>query len=271
MAFTERQLREKNYYELYANQFDLNQEIDFSPVEGPLLGKETRPWNSYWRTYEIPVTLIKQKQQTLSLLDFGCGPGENALRFARAGFHVTGFDICEKNIICSQKLFAKNGFAHKGAFSVSTAEKLPYADETFDVIVGIDILHHVDIPKAMKEIRRVLKKDGIAIFREPIEAPFFERIRNFKIVTYFFPKAPSIEAHITQDERKLNREDLKIITSIFPGTHSDRQLILSRFDKLIRKSQDKTYSFLEIVDHYIKKIFPLWGALGGSVVLTLKK
>lgn len=271
MTFTERQLREKNYYEQYASLFDFNQEIDFSPVEGPLSGRETRPWNSYWRTYEIPVNLIKQKQQTLSLLDFGCGPGENALRFARAGFHVTGFDICEKNIYFCQKLFERNGFLDKGDFSVSAAEILPYADESFDVIVGIDILHHVDIPKAMNEIHRVLKKEGIAIFREPIEAPFFEKIRNSKLVTFFFPKTPSLEAHITQDERKLNKDDLKTITKTFPECHIERQLILSRFDKLIRRSKDKTYSFLELADYYLNKIIPFWGALGGSVVLTLKK
>lgn len=270
-SLTERQIREKTYYEKYAGLFDLNQDIDFSPVEGPLLGTERRPWNSYWLTYELPVNFIRTKTHPLKLLDFGCGPGENALRFTRAGFHVTGFDICEKNIGVCKKLFEKNKCANQGEFVVSVAEKLPFQSESFDVIVGIDILHHVDISQSMQEIKRVLRKDGLAIFREPVDVPFFEWIRNTKLVKTFFPNTPSLEAHITEDERKLNQIDFAMIKEHFPDMKIKRSLVFSRFDKLFRTGHDKSVSFLEVMDHWLIKIFPFFSKFGGASVIILKK
>jgi ubiquinone/menaquinone biosynthesis C-methylase UbiE len=41
-------------------------------------------------------------------------------------------------------------------------------DRHVDVVVGSGIVHHLDIPKAMAEVRRVLKPGGLAIFAEPL-------------------------------------------------------------------------------------------------------
>ncbi len=269
---TARQIREKDYYRQFAQNFNINQHIDFSPVEGPLLEKERRPWNSYWRTYELPVDYFRdQKKSDLNLLDFGCGPGDNALRFSRVGYHVTGFDICEENIKTCNELFSINSCEEKGSFVVSPAEELPFQDNSFDVVVGIDILHHVDIPRAMEEVRRTLKDDGVAIFREPIEVPVFDKLRNTRLVRFFFPNTPSLENHITPDERKLNAQDLRLITSLFPEVKIERSLIFSRFDKLFRKHGDKTPSFLERIDHLICRVIPMIGHFGGAAVIILKK
>lgn len=272
-ALTERQLREKNYYAQYALNFDVHHHIDFSPVEGPFFEKERRPWNSYWRVYEIPVDHIRSNNShtPLQLLDFGCGPGDNALRFSRVGYDITGFDICEENIKTCQKLFSLNNCESQGRFLVSPAETLEFQNESFDVVIGIDILHHVDIPMAMNEVRRVLKTDGIAIFREPIEVPLLDFLRNTRLVRFFFPNAPSLEAHITQDERKLNDQDLRLIKKIFPKTRIERSLVLARLDKFFRKSHDTNPSLLEKCDHMITKLFPAWGKLGGAAVLVIKK
>lgn len=270
-TLTERQLREKEYYSQYAKLFDLNKDIDFSPIEGPLLNKERRPWNSYWRTYELPIELIlkNNNQTTTTLLDFGCGPGDNSLRFWRAGFKVHGFDISEANINNCQNLFSKNKAA--GNFLVSPAETLPFDDEYFDVIVGIDILHHVDIERSMKEIRRILRPNGLAIFREPVEVSLLDKIRNTRLVKTFVPNHASLENHITEDERKLNETDFKIILKEFPKTKIERSLVLSRFDKFIRSSDNKSASTLERLDYWISKIFPAWGKLGGAAVIVIKK
>lgn len=270
-ALTERQLREKEYYSQYAKLFDLNQDIDFSPILGPLLNKEKRPWNSYWRTYELPIELILKNntQTTTTLLDFGCGPGDNSLRFWRAGFKVHGFDISDANINNCQNLFSKN--QAQGEFLVSAAETLPFDNEAFDVIVGIDILHHVDIERSMKEIRRTLKPNGIAIFREPVEVSLLDKIRNTALVKAIVPNHASLENHITEDERKLNQRDFDIIKKEFPKTQIERSLVLSRFDKFVRKHDDKTASVLERMDYGISKVLPFWGKLGGAAVIIIKK
>lgn len=277
MELTERQQREKAYYEQYAAKFDLDSKVDLAPVMGPLSGRERRPWNSYWRTYELPINQFHQrlisndKENAPTLLDFGCGPGDNALRFASAGFNIKGFDISEGNITVSRNLFAKNQMSEQGEFNVGTAEKLNFADESFEAIVGIDILHHVDIPKAVREVKRVLKPGGIAIFREPIEVPFLDWIRNTALVRKFVPNAASLDAHITEDERKLNQVDVAILREVFPNMRMEKFLIFSRFDKFIRRHDQKNTSFLEKLDYTLCKLIPGFKNLAGGVIFILEK
>jgi ubiquinone/menaquinone biosynthesis C-methylase UbiE len=267
-TLTERQQREKEYYEQFANSFDITNEIDFTPVDGPLSGKERRPWNSYWATYELSIDLFKKGAR---LLDFGSGPGENALRLSKIGYQIDGFDISEKNIEVSKQLFEKYKMSDKATFQVSSAESLPYEDKSFEVIVGVDILHHIDIDKSVRECHRVLKDDGVAIFREPLEVPILDFIRNLKIVKIFAPTEKSFELHITEDERKLNQVDVEILRNIFPNMEMRKYLFLSRFDKFFRKGSDPQPSVLEKIDHFLITFIPGIKYLGGVVIFILKK
>lgn len=267
---TERQIREKEYYEKYSQTFDLNRQIDLSPILKQMSGEEVRPWNSYWRTYQIPIEEYNKNKDPM-LLDFGCGPGDNALRLANIGYKILGFDISESNVNTANSLFKLHQKEEVGNFVVSTAEKLIFDDESFDMVVGIDILHHVDIEKALLEVFRVLKLGGKAVFREPIEVPLLDTIRNSWIVRKLVPNEASLETHITVDERKLNKRDFEIMKKIFPQMTVERGLIFSRFDKFIRKENDKSASILEKIDYFLIKIFPLFGKLGGSAVIILKK
>jgi ubiquinone/menaquinone biosynthesis C-methylase UbiE len=209
---TERQRREREYYNQYGRSFDpYAYGVDMSPVTGPLSGKEYRPWNSYWAIYELAIAHFQEGKR---LLDFGTGSGDNALRFAHIGYVIEGFDISEINIKNAQRLFAAHNQC--GNFQVAIAEALPYPDEHFDIIVGIDILHHVDISKAIRECHRVLKPGGKAFFREPVDVPVLDAIRNTRLVRFFVPKEVSLEKHITADERKLNALDQLAIQEIFP-------------------------------------------------------
>src|SRR3990172_8732371 len=88
---TERQLREIRFYEDYANQA-LTTEICFDPIAG----SERRPWNSYWRTYE----LAKERYESGArvLLDFCCGSGATLLHFVQLRFEEQGIGINLSNI-----------------------------------------------------------------------------------------------------------------------------------------------------------------------------
>lgn len=264
MLLSERQRREKDYYDQYADRFNVEQEIDFSPV----VSNQRRPWNSYWNVYEIAAQLYKPNHR---MLDFGSGPGDNALRFSKIGYYVEGFDISETNVALSTRLAKKNGVADKVQFQVSPAEKLPFTNNLFDFIAGIDILHHVDIKLAVAECKRVLKPGGIAVFREPIEVPFLDQIRNTSLVKMIAPKDKSFEHHITEDERKLNQVDIDTILSIFPNATIKKYSLFSRFDKFYREGSNPRPSLLEQLDHVLFAFFPFLKRLGGVVILVLKK
>jgi len=98
----------------------------------------------------------------LRVLEIGCGMGTDGAQFAAAGADYTGIDLTEAAVDLARKKFAASGL--KGEFRVADAEKLDFADETFDLVYSHGVLHHTpDIESAIREIHRVLKTGGRAM------------------------------------------------------------------------------------------------------------
>lgn len=261
---TPRQQREVAFYHEYADRQQV-ESLDFAPVQG----EERRPWNPYWAVYEMVCRRYVGAQQRL--LDFGCGAGVASVRFAHVGFTVDGFDISEDNLRVASDLAERYRVGSKCSFRPMTAEKLLYADDTFDIIVGIDILHHVDIPRAIAEARRVLRPGGVAIFKEHVEAPLVEPIRNTALLRAIAPREQSLDDHITEDERKLNADDLSIIRHEFDHVETKRFTLLGRLDRLLPRAGSTMRGRLQRLDHGLMRICPPLERLGGTVVLTCHK
>ncbi len=223
---TGRQQREREYYDVYGPERALRDTISLEPVDS----LDRRPWNPDWRI----VDLVKDRYTPgARLLDFGCGWGNNAVVFAKLGYTVDGFDISPRNIEATLGRAANYGVADRLNAQVAPAEALPYADQTFDVVVGVDILHHVDIPKAIAEVRRVLRVGGTAIFREPLQQPVFDLARNSAFGRWAVPIKASFERHCTADERKLCAGDLNTLRRAFPSLQVESFRILSRLDVIL--------------------------------------
>jgi len=264
VRWTARQQREADFYRDYAHRQSVDV-VDFSPVQGG----QRRPWNPYWYVYETIRNRCPGSSQRL--LDFGCGIGLAAIRFASLGFWVHGFDLSEENLQVAEKLAERYQFESRCRFQAMLAEHLEYPDDYFDVVVGIDILHHVDIPLAIAQAHRVLKPGGIAIFKEHVEVPVLDAIRNTPIVRAVAPNKTSQDHHITDDERKLNQDDLSMIHDRFESVQTQRFTLLSRFDRLIPGCGDLTRGRLQRLDYRLMGACSGLASLGGTVVLTCKK
>lgn len=93
------------------------------------------------------------------VLEVGCGVGSDLIEFAKQGAVITGMDLSPKSI----ELAGKRLELYKCAGNVfqGDAERIPFKDDTFDMVVSIGVLHHTpDIERAIGEIHRVLKEDG---------------------------------------------------------------------------------------------------------------
>ena len=92
------------------------------------------------------------------------------------------------------------------------------------------------------------------------------------IIKYIIPneKNFNVSEHITQDERKLNKEDSEIIKNVFPDIKEEKFCFLSRFDRYFRKYYRRS-SPLEIIDRKIFNIFPFFRKYGGDTVFILNK
>lgn len=109
------------------------------------------------------------------VLEVGCGSGGfiQAVKSARGELDCYGCDLSNLYIANAEK---KSG--GKVEYKVSAAEKLPYDNDSFDIVVVIDVLEHVnDVLVVLNEIFRVLKPGGTFHAYVPCEGnwytPFF--------------------------------------------------------------------------------------------------
>lgn len=136
-----------------------------------------------------------------TILDFGCGSGENSLLLARRGAHVIGVDISTALLSLASRRLALNGLGDRAQFVVGSAHNLPLPDASVDAVMGIAILHHVDLKKAAREVHRVLKPGGRAIFQEPVRDSAAVRAVR-RMIPY---RAPDVSPF----ERPLRTKELK--------------------------------------------------------------
>lgn len=142
-----------------------------------------------------------------SALDYGCGHGMAAVVLARAGATVSAFDLSPGYVNEAQARAAANGVSVNCV--VAAGEELPFADNSFDAVWGNAILHHLDLPRAARELRRVLKPGGVAVFAEPwggnVALEFARR---------YLPYPGKCR---TVDEQPLTRRDLNPLREVFPA------------------------------------------------------
>jgi ubiquinone/menaquinone biosynthesis C-methylase UbiE len=135
-----------------------------------------------------------------TVLDYGCGMGENSVLIASHGGNSIGVDISPDLIELAEKRINQHGFESKAKFQVGSAHELPIENESVDVVFGMAILHHLDLDLASKEVFRVLKKGGKAIFLEPV--------RNSKLIWFIRNLIPYQQPDVSPFERPLTDKEL---------------------------------------------------------------
>lgn len=147
----------------------------------------------------------------LRVLDCGCGAGELAIEIARRGGHVVGFDLSSESVRLMGARAARLGVPAPAGL-VHVMERLPFGEETFDLVVGKSILHHVLVEPSLAEVRRVLRPGGRAIFIEnQVTNPLLRFARN-KLTGRF-----GVARVGTIDEHPLVAADYTAIHRLFPS------------------------------------------------------
>jgi len=146
------------------------------------------------------------------VLDYGCGLGEESLRYINSGASkVIGIDISTKFINdASRKCEDLNIDRDLYEFIEMDAHDLQFQDNSFDVVIGYAILHHLDPSLALKEIHRVLKPNGRVLLLEPLA--------DNPLLKIFRWATPGIR---TVDERPFTGKD---ITNMFSSDLWERQM-----------------------------------------------
>ena len=110
--------------------------------------------------YEEMYTLIQPVVKAKSVLELATGTGLIAKQIVNAAAHIEATDASAEMIVEAKR----DNQSAKLHFSVQDMFRLPYADKSFDVEIVSNALHIVPQPeKALQEIKRVLKDDGVLI------------------------------------------------------------------------------------------------------------
>ena len=128
---------------------------------------ETESYNNTFFTGVIrkkEVELIEQLvtvEQPKFILDYGCGGGWLSKWLLNWGFNFVGVDV-SKNMVKNAKIVCP-----EADFIVCDAMMLPFKDDVFDFTIGLSILHHLDLRRAIDELKRISFVKSTFLFMEP--------------------------------------------------------------------------------------------------------
>ncbi len=215
-----------------------------------------------------------------AVLDLGCGVGHLSVYAAKAGAKVIGIDLQSEVIKAARLIAAINGVECQ--FQRGNICKLPLIDNSIDIIVGKEILHHLskpDVITALSEIHRVLRERGKAVFSEPVEnSKAFNFIQNLlpagkKHSSYYRPSCLSSKAwaryQAKHEDRDMTNQELVDAGAAFKGVSLRAFGLLNRLDRFIKSRQLRC--LLNSIDHYIFKCFPFLKRFSREVLAEYQK
>lgn len=203
---------------------------------------------------------LKNNANNAEILDYGCGVGSFVEEVSKFGpKKIVGIDISEVSI--NKAVERTKELKTNVNFIVDNCEKTKFDNNSFDVVYGSGILHHLQINKCLDEIHRVLKPNGSLVFIEPLGTN--------PIINFYRKLTPKSRS---KDEHPLMDKDFKYIKSKFTNTeikyYGLSTLIFFPFYKSPNNSS--FFKFLTIFDQYLFKLkFFQWFAW--SVLIRAKK
>ncbi len=163
--------------------------------------------------------------------------------------------MSQKSQLKRRKSKTKSG-ENKIDYRVENCENSNLSSDAFDIIYGSGILHHLNLNKSLKELSRMLKKEGIMLFAEPMATnPVINIYRKFT------PKARSV------DEHPLVFQDIRLIESMFKNVETKYYGFLTLIFFPFYKSPEnsKLFRFISGIDKMILKTkylkFLAWSVL----------
>jgi ubiquinone/menaquinone biosynthesis C-methylase UbiE len=200
-------------------------------------------------------------RNNIMLLDYGCGTGNSLIGICDKISSGIGIDISEARIEKAKSLAKDKGIKNLDFF-VMDATNTVFPNETFDIICGSAILHHLDLESSLNELKRILKPTGKCFFQEPLNTNPF--IFLYRKLTPFAR---------TKDEQPLGRKDIKIIRTVFPNMEISYYSFCTLFAVLFRKSKhfSNIVKILFFIDEIILNKRSLLKWLAWVCILTLRK
>ena len=194
-----------------------------------------------------------------NILEYGCGTGGDFDFYKKLNPHLYGIDISEEAIQKAQTRAMTEGLSAN--FKVGDAESTGYENNIFDRIVGLGILHHLDLEKSLPELARIIKQEGGCIFSEPLG--------HNPIINFFRFLTPKLR---TPDEHPLKNKDFDLMRIHFNEVNIEYFYILTFLSLPFRRTAvfKPVYRFLAAADGWMFRNFPWLGKYAWICIIELR-
>jgi ubiquinone/menaquinone biosynthesis C-methylase UbiE len=170
--------------------------------------------------YDTAVLQAAGIQPDSRVLDLGCGQGDLTLALLARGAAVTSLDISPGMVEIARKRVELHGQGRRVQFVLAPIEATSLPSQSFDLIVGRWILHHVDLVAAGPELARILVPGGRMVFLENSGAnPVLNFARNQIAGRFGVPRFG------TEDERPLTAEDWAVLERSFGRVRAEFPIV----------------------------------------------
>jgi SAM-dependent methyltransferase len=216
-------------------------------------------YKAIYNSNEDFFNFLKLNSINSEILDYGCGVGNSIKKVIDYNpKKITGIDISEVSIEKAKKITSSNSLIN---LFVDNCEKTKFKNNSFDIVYGTGILHHLNIESCLKEIDRILKPKGKLLFIEPLGTnPLINLYRKLT------PKSRSVDEHPLLDEDfNLIQEKFDNVKIKFYGF-----LTLVFFPFYKSPSDSIFFKILKKIDQFLFK-FRVFKKLAWSVLITAEK
>jgi len=246
MKLTQENLREKDFH----NKLQSNSKGRFENIFYKAISNMQNDF----------LDIVKRHASNKIILDYGCGIGNNAEKIANFNpLKLTAIDISDVSISKASEQ-AKN-LGLNIDYRTMNCEDTDLEDETYDIIYGAGILHHLKNEKSLPEIARLLKSNGKLIFMEPLGTnPIINLYRKLT------PNSRSI------DEHPFTKDDFLILNKYFGKMKLKFYgfLTLVFFPFYSDPKNSKFFKFISCIDQILFK-FSFFRLFAWSVLINGEK
>ena len=222
--------------------------------------KENIFYKSIFNLYKDFYEYLEKNARNKTILDYGCGTGSITEKIARFNpSRIVGIDISEVSV--NKAIEKAKKLKLEIEYKVDNCESSSFESNTFDLIYGTGILHHLKLELSLREINRILKKNGTMIFIEPLGTNPF--------INFYRKLTPGSRS---EDEHPFVWKDFNLLKEIYDETDCKYYGFFTLIFFLFYKNPEKSSFFktLTKIDNLIFKIKFL-RFLAWSVLITAKK
>ena len=157
--------------------------------------------------YELAENFLIEKKVKGHLLDIACGTGQGTIKFNNKGFKVYGADYDANQITENKKKFIDK---KNVLFQQEDIMNMSFKDNTFNVVLCMETIEHVDPDKSLIELKRVMKKDAYLILSTPQNSTTGQCINPLHLYEYSLDEIKSIVSKYFKIEKIIGLKAGKI-------------------------------------------------------------